>query len=73
MEIKTNIDSVFVGRVLAGLIILIGLAVAIWSATDASRDEFWVFLRAMITPLSAGFVLIILSECLKFLKTNNER
>ena len=73
MEIKADVDSVLIGRVLAGLIILIGLVVSVWAATDANRDGFWVFLLTMISPLSFGFVLVILSEGLKHLKVLNEK
>ena len=72
MEIKANIDSVLVGRVLAGLVMVIGLAVAIWVGLDAQRDGFWVFLQRAITPLSFGCVLIVLSEGLKRLGPPNE-
>ena len=72
MEIKANIDSVLVGRVLAGLVMVIGLAVAIWAGVDAQRDGFWVFLQWVITPLSFGCVLIVLSEGLKRLAPPNE-
>ena len=69
MEIKAKVDSVLVGRVLAGLIILLGLVAAIWAGSDAQRDAFRIFLSGMITPLSFGFVLIILSEGLKCLRS----
>jgi hypothetical protein len=72
VEIKANVDSVFVGRVLAGLVIVVGLMVAIWAGVDAQRDGFWVFLQRMITPLSFGSVLIVLSEGLKRLGSPNE-
>ena len=72
MEIKTKVDSVLIGRVLAGLIILLGLIVAIWTGADAQRDSFRIFLTEMITPLSFGFVLIMLSEGLKCLRSAEE-
>ena len=72
MEIKAKVDSVLVGRGLAGLIILLGLIVAIWAGTEAQRDGFRIFLTGMITPLSFGFVLIILSEGLKCLRSLEE-
>lgn len=72
MEIKAKVDSVLVGRVLAGLIILLGLIVAIWAGAGAQRDGFRIFLTGMITPLSFGFVLIILSEGLKCLRSLEE-
>ena len=72
MEIKAKVDSVLVGRVLAGLIMLLGLIVAIWVGIEAQRDGFRIFLTGMITPLSFGFVLIILSEGLKCLRSLGE-
>ena len=72
MEIRAKVDSVLVGRVLAGLIILLGLVAAIWAGTDAQRDGIRVFLTGMMTPLSFGFVLIILSEGLKSLRSLEE-
>ncbi len=72
MEIKTNVDSVLVGRILAGLVILIGFTVAIWVGAEAARDGFWLFLREMVTPISFGCVLIMLSEGLKRLRSAEE-
>lgn len=73
MEIRTKVDSVLVGRVLAGLIILLGFIAAVWGGVDAQRDTFRIFLTGMVIPLSFGFVLIILSEGLKWLRSPEEK
>ena len=71
MEIKANLDSVLVGRILAGLVMAIGFITAIRAGADAQRDGFRIFLQQMITPLSFGCVLIILSEGLKHLRSRD--
>ena len=51
MEIKANINSVMVGRVLAGIIIVLGFIVAVWNGADAQRGGFRIFLQQMINPV----------------------
>ncbi len=73
MEIRANIDSVLVGRVLAGFIIVLGFIVALWTGTDASRGGFRIFLQQMINPISFACLIIILSEAIKTLRSRGNK
>ena len=51
MEIKANINSVMVGGVLAGIIIVLGFIVAVRNGAEAQRGGFRIFLQPMINPV----------------------
>ena len=72
MEIKANIDSVLVGRVLAGIIIVLGFIVAIWTGADAQRGGFRIFLGQLIDPIFYASLIIILSEAIKTLRSRGK-
>ena len=59
MEIKANVSSVLVGRVLALLVILIGFIAAIWAGVEAQRDRFWIFLQMKKTLLLAILPMVL--------------
>ena len=63
MEVKANIDAVLLGRILAGIIIVITFILGIYAATE--YNGFWAFLSAITLPLAVGFLIIIVTEVLK--------
>ena len=63
MEIKTNIDTVLLGRILAGIIIVLAFVYGIYAATEF--NGFWAFLSAITLPLAVGFLIIMVTEVLK--------
>ena len=67
LEIKANINSVMVGRVLAGTIIVLGFIVAVWNGADAQRGGFRIFLQQMINPVFFACLIIILAEVINTL------
>ena len=70
MEIK--LDSILVGRVLAGVVILIALLSAIVGAVSARSGGFDIFLARLVTPLGVGFLIIVATEILRVLNENRE-
>ena len=63
MEVKANIDTVLLGRILAGIIILITFIYSIYAATQ--YNGFWAFLSAITLPLAVAFLIIMVTEVLK--------
>ena len=63
MEVKANIDAVLLGRILAGIIIVITFIYGIYAATE--YNGFWAFLSAITLPLAVGFLIIMVTEVLK--------
>ena len=63
MEVKANIDAVLLGRILAGIIIVITFVYGIYAATE--YNGFWAFLSAIRLPLAVGFLIIMVTEVLK--------
>lgn len=62
MEIK--LDSILIGRILAGVVIVLALVSAIVAA--AGRDGgFGPFLAGLTTPLGVGFLIIMVTEILR--------
>ena len=72
MEIKTNLDAVLIGRILAAIVIVLSFAYSVKAATESSYNEFWVFLSAFITPLAIGFLIIMVTEAVKELRGRGE-
>ena len=72
MEIKTNLDAVLIGRILAAIVIVLSFAYSVKAATEASYNEFWVFLSVFITPLAIGFLIIMVTEAVKELRGRGE-
>lgn len=70
MEIK--LDSILIGRVLAGIAILIALLSAIVGAANARSDGFEIFLARLATPLGVGLLIIVVTEVLRSLKEGRE-
>ena len=58
---------VFVGRMLAGVIIVMGFTYSFRIADDVS-DSFTAFLNYFATPLALAFVIIMATEILKELR-----
>ena len=63
MEVKANIDTVLLGRILAGVIIVITFVYGIYSATQF--NGLWSFLSAITLPLGVGFLIIMVTEVVK--------
>ena len=61
--------AVWIGRASGLLIVAIALAVSLKVANDVSAtlsggDSVWVFLATVVTPLGAGFLVLVASEIL---------
>ena len=65
MELK--LDSVLIGRILAGVVILLALVSAIVGAAGARSGGFDLFLARLTTPLGVGFLIIVATEILRVL------
>lgn len=65
MELK--LDSVLIGRVLAGVVIMLALVSAIVGAASARSGGFDLFLYRLTTPLGVGFLIIVATEILRVL------
>ena len=65
MEVK--LDSVLIGRTLAGVVILLALVSAIVGAGGARSGGFDIFLWRLTTPLGVGFLIIVGTEVLRVL------
>lgn len=65
MEIK--LDSVLIGRILAGVVIFLAVISAIVAAVNARSGGFDVFLERLTTPLGIGFLIIVATEILRAL------
>ena len=63
MELKANVDTVLLGRILAGVIIAITFVYGIYAATEF--NGFWAFLSAITLPLAVGFLIIMVTEVVK--------
>jgi formate/nitrite transporter FocA (FNT family) len=72
MEIKANLDAVLVGRILAGVIIVVSFAYSVKAAASAHSDGFWLFLGSFATPLALSFVVIMATEILRELRGRSE-
>ena len=70
MEIKADVDAVLVGRVLAGIIIVITFVYGIYAATE--YNGFWTFLSAITVPLAVGFLIVMVTEVLRTLQQHGE-
>ncbi len=65
MELK--VDSVLIGRSLAGLVILLAVISAIVGAVGSRSGGFDLFLARLTTPLGVGFLIIVGTEILRVL------
>ena len=65
MELKLEMDSVLVGRILGGVVILLAVVSAIVGAASARSGGFDLFLWRLTTPLGIGFLIIVLTEILR--------
>ena len=65
MELK--LDSVLIGRILAGVVILLAVVSAILGAAGARSGGFDLFLARLATPLGIGFLIIVATEILRVL------
>ena len=60
MEIK--LDIILVGRILAGVIILLAFLSAIIGAVSARDSQFYIFVSVLVTPLAWGFLILMITE-----------
>ena len=63
MELK--VDSVFIGRVLGGVVIFLGIVSAIVSVAGARAGGFDLFLARLALPLGVGILIIAATVVLK--------
>ena len=71
---QVQLDSVLIGRILAGVIILLALVYAVVGAATARSGGFEIFLGRLVTHLGTAFLIIILTEILAHLgKAEKER
>ena len=71
MEVKfdlAKIDGVIVGRILAGVIVILSFAYSVKAATEAISESFWVFLITFTEPLALAFVIIMAAEIVRSLR-----
>ena len=71
MELKANVDTVLLGRILAGVIIAITFVYGIYAATEF--NGFWAFLSAITLPLAVGFLIIMVTEVVKELQQHGKQ
>ena len=65
MEINVGtvkVDSILVGRILAGVVIGIALINGIYWGT---KGGFWAFLGTIDIPMGIGFLIIVATEILR--------
>lgn len=65
MELK--LDSVLIGRILAGVVIFLAVVSAIVGAASVRSGGFDLFLARLATPLGVGFLIIVATEILRTL------
>ena len=65
MEI--NLDSVLIGRLMAGVVSFLAVISAIVAAAGARSGGFDLFLERLTTPLGVGFLIIVATEILRAL------
>ena len=63
-----KLDSVLIGRILAGVVILLAVVSAIVGAAGARSGGFDLFLARLTTPLGVGFLIIVVTELLQALE-----
>ena len=71
MELKANVDTVLLGRILAGVIIAITFVYGIYAATEF--NGFWYFLSAITLPLAVGFLIIMVTEVVRELQQHGKQ
>ena len=71
MELKANVDTVLLGRILAGVIIAITFVYGIYTATEF--NGFWAFLSAITLPLAVGFLIIMVTEVVKEMQQHGKQ
>ena len=71
MEVKANVDTVLLGRILAGVIIVITFVYGIYAATEF--NGFWAFLSAITLPLAVGFLIIMVTEVVKEMQQHGKQ
>lgn len=67
MDMELKLDSVLIGRILAGVVIVLALISAIVGAAGARSGGFDLFLWRLATPLGVGFLMIVATEILRVL------
>ena len=71
MEVNANVDTVLLGRILAGVIIAITFVYGIYVATEF--NGFWSFLYAITLPLAVGFLIIMVTEVVKEMQQHGKQ
>ena len=71
MELKANVDTVLLGRILAGVIIAITFVYGIYAATEF--NGFWAFLSAITVPLAVGFLIIMVTEVVREMQQHRKQ
>lgn len=69
MELK--LDSVLIGKILAGVIVVLAIVSAIVGAASTRSGGFDLFLYRLAGPLGIGFLIFMVTEVLAHLKGNS--
>ena len=70
MEVKANVDTVLLGRILAGVIIVITFVYGIYAAIQF--NGFWSFISFSTLPLGVGFLIIMVTEVVKEMRQHGK-
>ena len=73
MELKLEWNSVLMGRILGGVVILLAVVSAIVGATSARSGGFDLFLWRLTPPLAIGLLIIAVTEALKGIRSGRAR
>ena len=71
MEVKANVDTALLGRILAGVIIAITFVYGIYAAMEF--NGFWSFLSAITLPLAVGFLIIMVTEVVREMQQHGKQ
>ena len=70
MDKKASVDSVVVGRVLAGIVIAVSFAFGNRLSVEADGHS-WSFLYVVSGPMGIGFLIIMVTEVVRELRRGN--
>ena len=68
MELK--LDSILIGKILAGVMVVIAVISAIVGAASTRSGGFDIFLYRLAGPLGIGFLIFMVTEVLAHLQRN---
>lgn len=68
MELK--LDSILIGKILAGVMVVIAVISAIVGAAGTRSGGFDIFLYRLASPLGFGFLIFMVTEVLAHIQRN---